>query len=183
MIETAGCDSFAVNNEIYYTSGQYIQHLPTETGCDSVLNLLLTINHTQYSQLTVNICPGEEFDGYSEAGVYQDTFFTSHGCDSIRTLMLNVLSPNDPSCIASSTTALTPGGIFIYPNPTDGEVFVQHSDPTYTSVQIFSLDGKMVYESNLNSSTVISLLDQPAGIFVLRFRGADKSLILRLQKD
>jgi hypothetical protein len=58
LLETAGCDSLAVNNETYFRSGQYIQHLTTKTGCDSILHLLLTIDHTQYSQLTVDICPG-----------------------------------------------------------------------------------------------------------------------------
>ena len=40
----------------------------------------------------VQICAGENFDGYTQAGVYTDTYIASNGCDSTRTLLLSVLS-------------------------------------------------------------------------------------------
>ncbi|MCR9290470.1 MAG: T9SS type A sorting domain-containing protein [Bacteroidetes bacterium] len=40
--------------------------------------------------LNVNICEGEIYEGYSQSGVYDDVFISSLGCDSIRTLVLEV---------------------------------------------------------------------------------------------
>ena len=42
------------------------------------------------SILTREICEGESFEGYSETGIYRDTFPGNFGCDSIRTLNLIV---------------------------------------------------------------------------------------------
>ncbi len=39
---------------------------------------------------TVNICPGESYNGNSTAGIYVDTFLSTAGCDSIRMLYLQV---------------------------------------------------------------------------------------------
>lgn len=39
----------------------------------------------------ISLCEGEEFDGYSMTGTYMDTFTASNGCDSVRTLILEVL--------------------------------------------------------------------------------------------
>ncbi len=46
------------------------------------------------SNITVqaNICPGENFEGYTMSGTYVDTFALTGGCDSIRTLVLEVAS-------------------------------------------------------------------------------------------
>jgi gliding motility-associated-like protein len=42
------------------------------------------------SYLEVTICSGQEYESYSSSGMYQDTFLTMDGCDSIRTLDLTV---------------------------------------------------------------------------------------------
>ena len=44
------------------------------------------------------ICMGDIFEGYSQTGIYQDTFLNSTGCDSIRTLTLSVV-PNITSTL------------------------------------------------------------------------------------
>ena len=43
--------------------------------------------------IEATICEGEEFDGYSQPGTYEDLFTSINGCDSTRTLTLTVL-PN-----------------------------------------------------------------------------------------
>ncbi|MEM9546962.1 MAG: kelch repeat-containing protein [Bacteroidota bacterium] len=47
--------------------------------------------------LTMSICEGESFEGYSEEGTYEDTFEAENGCDSIRVLELSVLPNADQS--------------------------------------------------------------------------------------
>lgn len=43
------------------------------------------------STLDISICAGEEFEGYSESGSYEDIFMSVAGCDSIRILDLTIL--------------------------------------------------------------------------------------------
>lgn len=46
-----------------------------------------------YPAIIQDICEGESYEGYYFSGIYRDTFTTLLGCDSIRTLQLNVLPP------------------------------------------------------------------------------------------
>jgi len=58
------------------------------------LNLLesCTSPDTIFSTLDITICAGEIFEGHGTTGVFTDAFTLSSGCDSIRTLRLNVIS-------------------------------------------------------------------------------------------
>jgi len=52
------------------------------------------INDTIESFIATSICEGEQYEGYSETGIYIDSFVSQSGCDSVRTLDL-VLNNND----------------------------------------------------------------------------------------
>lgn len=45
------------------------------------------------TELETSICMGESFESYTTSGIYQDTFITFEGCDSLRILELHVLAP------------------------------------------------------------------------------------------
>lgn len=71
----------------------------TTNGCDSVVTLVLNVNSYISKTITVTICQGDSYvfngQSYSSSisssmGV-RDTFTTNAGCDSIVTLVLNVL--------------------------------------------------------------------------------------------
>ncbi|MEE1225521.1 MAG: T9SS type A sorting domain-containing protein, partial [Bacteroidales bacterium] len=68
--------------------------LQAVNGCDSVVNLTLSVNPIFNTNLSAFICEGETYseNGFnvSEAGVYTQTLQTINGCDSIVTLTLNV---------------------------------------------------------------------------------------------
>lgn len=42
------------------------------------------------SSINASICEGEDYEGYTESGIYEDIFVNAAGCDSIRTLELEV---------------------------------------------------------------------------------------------
>ena len=46
---------------------------------------------TEITNLSVTICEGESFESYTQSGIYQDTFFSQAGCDSVRVLDLTVI--------------------------------------------------------------------------------------------
>ncbi|MEE1143022.1 MAG: T9SS type A sorting domain-containing protein [Bacteroidales bacterium] len=75
-------------------AGVYSRTLQAVNGCDSVVNLTLSVNPIFNTNLSATICEGSVYteNGFnvSEAGVYTQTLQTVNGCDSIVTLTLNV---------------------------------------------------------------------------------------------
>ena len=75
-------------------AGVYSRTLQAVNGCDSVVNLTLSVNPIFNTNLSAFICEGETYseNGFnvSEAGVYTQTLTSVNGCDSIVTLSLNV---------------------------------------------------------------------------------------------
>jgi hypothetical protein len=86
--------SFQFNGQTLSSSGSYIANLQTVTGCDSVVNLQLTVNPVLVSSSSLNICQGESIDFYGQlltnSGNYAHTLQTINGCDSVVSLQLTV---------------------------------------------------------------------------------------------
>ncbi|MGB1296187.1 MAG: PA domain-containing protein [Flavobacteriales bacterium] len=87
-------ETFMVGSTGYTTTGNYSDTLTSINGCDSVVNLDLTINALSNTPLTESICEGESFmvgfATYTTTGNYVDTLSNMAGCDSIVVLDLNV---------------------------------------------------------------------------------------------
>jgi len=89
-------DSYPVGASSYNTSGQYQDIIPSVvTGCDSIVNLNLTVREEIRTGLEREICDGEVFtvgsSAYSTSGIHIDTLASAAtGCDSIITLDLTV---------------------------------------------------------------------------------------------
>ncbi len=47
---------------------------------------------TVFAYLETTICEGQQFEGYTDSGIYEDYFTSSNGCDSLRTLSLHVVA-------------------------------------------------------------------------------------------
>ena len=81
-------------NETSYTSpGTYTQHFTSSLGCDSTINLHLTVYYNVSSQIDTTVCASElpfTWHGHSftAAGLHYDTLLTSHGADSAITYHL-----------------------------------------------------------------------------------------------
>ncbi len=123
------CDgeSVTVGASTYNEPGDYQDVLLSEaTGCDSIVNLTLTVNPVYDIALSEAICAGETFavgsSVYDATGVYVDTLSTVDGCDSLVTLELTVnpipetfltevLCSGDSIAVGSSTYAA--GGQYI----------------------------------------------------------------------
>lgn len=76
--------------------GQYKLKLTSAQGCDSVINLFLSVTPRVYETITEAICPGDTYTMggkvYDHAGVYVDTLTSAiTGCDSIITLNLSYM--------------------------------------------------------------------------------------------
>ncbi len=89
-------DSVQVGTSAYYNSGVFSDTLQTfELGCDSIVNLNLTVLQPIFLDTTVTICSGDSFmvgdSTFTEAGNYSVLMNSAAGCDSTVNLILNVL--------------------------------------------------------------------------------------------
>ena len=90
-------DSVMVGDSVFRDAGIYAINLQTSIGCDSLVNLDLTVVDAVRVALDSTICEGDSVmigsSVYFIADNYVDTLRTTVDCDSIVTLTLNVLAP------------------------------------------------------------------------------------------
>ncbi|MCC6600945.1 MAG: gliding motility-associated C-terminal domain-containing protein [Crocinitomicaceae bacterium] len=87
--------SFGGNN--YTSSGTYTAAFQTGAGCDSIVTLHLDVVPFLTNTINETICEGMSYsfgsNSYTNSGVYESTFTSAAGCDSIVTLNLIVTPP------------------------------------------------------------------------------------------
>ena len=91
------------NGNNYSVPGTYNVTLSSQTGCDSIATLNLSVNPVVTSTLDVTICNNQlpytwNGNSYTASGTYTATLSSQTGCDSIATLILTV------SSVVTSTT-------------------------------------------------------------------------------
>ncbi len=97
LLEVDACDSFAINDSVYHTSGTYIQLLENKKGCDSTLTIELTLGNTAHYTVHDTVCNNElpflwrgKTITTSGSAAAADTIRHPGLCDSILTLNLTV---------------------------------------------------------------------------------------------
>ncbi|MCQ2343833.1 MAG: hypothetical protein MJ002_02780, partial [Paludibacteraceae bacterium] len=80
-------------NKFITEGGTYFDSISTQSGCDSVYELRLTMSRSYVYEQFEEMCHGGSFyfrgRRITAAGTYYDTLTTKHGCDSIIKLVLN----------------------------------------------------------------------------------------------
>ena len=114
-------ETYSIGNNIYSTSGTYIDTFQTSFGCDSLVYTNLTVTQVSGGSSTNNttICYGDYFmvgtNMYTNTGTYYDTLIGSNGCDSTVTTNLTVLSAAYPVIFGGvPDSASLPGGYFSF---------------------------------------------------------------------
>jgi M6 family metalloprotease-like protein len=94
-------DSLIFGSKVLKTQGLYTELFPSATGCDSTINLALTVNPANHTYISDTICHGGEVSisnlFYRESGIYTESFTNKYGCDSTVTLNLFVKPAIDTS--------------------------------------------------------------------------------------
>lgn len=94
-------------------SGIYTEDFVSNNGCDSTVYLTLEVVNAITSNQTIEICYGEMYvfgnQNLTQTGVYNQTFTSENGCDSIVTLQFTVLPEIETAvdayiCFAGSYT-------------------------------------------------------------------------------
>ena len=94
-VDTSVCGPFSWYGQWCDASTTYTYQFETPLGCDSVVNLFVTMNKTVTNNRLVSACDTITILGvlYDEPGVYRipyDTLVSPHGCDSIVIITLNL---------------------------------------------------------------------------------------------
>lgn len=99
----AACDSFTwVNGITYYENTDTAYAFYTKSnGCDSIVQLKLTINKTTHGQLNDVSCIGKTINGqyFDSTGTYTQTLTNTKGCDSLLTVNF-IFTNTDTTIIA-----------------------------------------------------------------------------------
>ena len=107
--------SYAFGTQTLTTSGTYTRTTQTLAGCDSIINLTLTVNPVLASSSSMTLCQGQStlFFGQtlSNTGVYQQTLQTVAGCDSIVTLNLTVYPIPAAPILTGNSPVECPGDV------------------------------------------------------------------------
>lgn len=141
-------DSYTFNGTNYTTSGTYNALFPMSGGCDSVAILNLTVIPELISTLPITICQGDTytFGGitYSTAGNYAHTFAGSHGCDSIVTLQLDVVS----SFTSTINPVICQGDNYVF----DGQSYTSSGTHVATFQTVSGCDSVVTMNLTVNPS-------------------------------
>ncbi|MBK8566814.1 MAG: hypothetical protein IPN76_26655 [Saprospiraceae bacterium] len=95
-IEASICEggTYSFHNQQLTTPGLYQQLLQSPSGCDSMVTLDLKFYETPHTNVATTICEGEQLNfgslNLGTAGIYEQTFQSSHGCDSVVVLELSL---------------------------------------------------------------------------------------------
>jgi gliding motility-associated-like protein len=106
-------DSFTFFGQNLTTGGNYQHLLNNVAGCDSLINLSLSVLPNSFSTLQQSICDGEVYSFYGQNltnnGSYNKILVSANGCDSTVTLNLTVLPLPSPPIISSNSPLICPG--------------------------------------------------------------------------
>ena len=95
-ITTSICQgsSYSVGGNSYNSTGTFITHLTNHFGCDSAVNLNLTVKPTSTKTINATICQGSSYtvgsNNYNTTGTFVNHLTNYTGCDSAVTLNLTV---------------------------------------------------------------------------------------------
>ncbi len=94
-LNATACNTYTLNTQTYTTSGSYVQTLANAnvSGCDSIINLNLTINNSSASTLNITNCGPFTLNNqlYTASDTYTQLTQNIAGCDSVITLNLNIV--------------------------------------------------------------------------------------------
>jgi gliding motility-associated-like protein len=108
--------SFTIGNQSFSQTGNYQVILTANNGCDSTVNLDLTVLPTFTTNLTESICQGSSYtvgnQSFNQTGNYQVILTANNGCDSTVNLNLTVL----PTFTTNLNESICQGGSFTIGN-------------------------------------------------------------------
>ena len=157
------CNSYLwlKNNVTYVSSGVYSVTVTNGTGCDSISNLLLTINNSDSITETETSCDSFSWVAngmvYTNSGIYSHTLTNASGCDSLVTLNLTILN----STLANETV-LSCGD---YTWGLNGITYQLSGTYIDTTVSSLGCDSIVTLNLTVNTASSNSLNESSCGVY------------------
>ncbi|MGB4838061.1 MAG: T9SS type A sorting domain-containing protein [Saprospiraceae bacterium] len=105
-------DSVKIGDKIFKSTGQFEASLKNVNGCDSIVNLNLTVIPAPTVNIAKSICQGQIYSignqSFTQTGMYQVKLTSAMGCDSIVNLNLSV----DPITVTNLVKTICQGEVF-----------------------------------------------------------------------
>ena len=167
-ISTSVCDGdiYYVGNHAHNQAGSFTDTLQTVNGCDSVVQLSLTLSSVYQVTVDTSITQGDSYtlpsgNVVSIAGTYNDTLHTINNCDSIITTHLDVVSSIQPS------NSLKGAPLRINPNPASSLVNILVDETLIGSrLTIYDVTGrKMMSAQLLLTNNSLSIANFARGVY------------------
>lgn len=196
-------DSIEVADMFYDEVGQYEILLTDIDGCDSLVTLNLEVTPNPLVSLgeDINFFPGEPYTFEAQAsviveqyewstgdttaqitinmpGIYAVTIFDANGCSAADTVEAVLFTPTDEP---APETLLD-----IVPNPTSGQVWFRFSEKVSypLELEIYNSNGRRLRQQQITRSSgaspMISLMNYPAGLYIVRLRQDKTTWVKRL---
>ena len=159
IVETA-CDTYtSPSGAVYTTSGSYVDVIPNAMGCDSTINIALTVNSSSLLTDAISACgsytwiDGVTYTSSNNSAVY--TYTTPGGCDSTFALDL-VINPSPSTVVTQAGATLSAaqaGAVYQWVDCDNGNTPVSGA-----TAQSFtpSTDGNYAVEIDLNGCVATS---------------------------
>ncbi|MCW3127265.1 MAG: Adhesin AidA-related protein [Bacteroidetes bacterium] len=170
-------DTFTFYIQHLTASGIYADTFQVVGGCDSIINLTLTVKPSASQTINVTAFNAAFYifggDTLRNAGTYYDTLPSVNGCDSTITLHLSfgVDGVHDITGISD---------IHLYPNPNTGSFTLQTSNSHNSNYIITDMLGEVIEEKAITSDTqAIDMRDAAAGVYTLTVKGMQSSRQVR----
>lgn len=165
----------------------------TLNSIDTTFETNMTYNYflCQHSEEDIEavICEGKSYLGYTETGTYIDTLVNYQGCDSIRTLELEVLPKSDPKCRTISTQSVDKTfPVRVYPNPFNSMINIEIEEPNIDALAIYNMMGNQVYSTPIESTDLeLDLNELKDGCYVLALKRENQviksKIIIKLESS
>lgn len=142
-ISPLSCDSYtAPDGAVYTTGGSYTATINNSAGCDSVITINLTLNHS--TTATINTTALDSYTvpsgtaTYTASGTYNDTIPNAVGCDSV--LVINV------TMTFTGVDEISNQWLSGYPNPVTDVFQVNGMDElrAVQSIYVLNIQGQVV---------------------------------------
>lgn len=193
------CGSFvwSQTGQTLTASGSYYDTLTNVFGCDSIIELVLTINAlpsataTNNGDLTITAGSATSYQwincatNTAIAGETQQTFTASVN-GSYAVVVTNASGCSDTSsCVTINNVGIDEIhgiDVSVYPNPTNGIVTVE-VPLTGAILKVFDIQGRVIWSGAIDNKHEISLINAEKGVYLLEFTFGKEKVIRRVTKN
>ncbi|CAN0491758.1 unnamed protein product, partial [Laminaria digitata] len=191
----------APNGQSYSTSGFYSDTIRPQAGCDTIMDLNLTVTNldSSASRVAANQLEANESDtaaqfqwlncanGYAKinGAVGKQFTFVQNGSYAVEVRLNNCIDTS--ACIVISNVGLTENfsSFSLYPNPALGSVKIEAQPGQFEHYSLMDLSGSVLIKGrlNLNGKTDLDLSKVKTGLYLIRLRGKQVQATQKLQID